>query len=96
MRDPISVGMLKINGGRIIEIAGEKPGPRIGFILHALLEEVLEDPGLNTEEHLEKKAVELARLDDKALEDLGKAGKEKREELEEQELTQIRKRYGVK
>ena len=96
MRDPISVGMLKINGGRIIEITGEKPGPRIGFILHALLEEVLEDPDLNTEEHLEKRAGELAALSLKDLEELGKAGKEKREELEERELGEIRKKYGVR
>jgi putative nucleotidyltransferase with HDIG domain len=51
MRDPVTVGMLKIDGKRIMEI-GEKPGPRIGWILHALLEEVLDDPTKNTEEYL--------------------------------------------
>jgi tRNA nucleotidyltransferase (CCA-adding enzyme) len=96
MRDPISVSMLKINGGKIIETTGEKPGPRIGFILHALLEEVLDDPGLNTEDYLEKRVGELAKMPDKDLEKLGKAGKEKREELEEEKLTEIRKRHGVK
>jgi putative nucleotidyltransferase with HDIG domain len=44
MRDPVTVGMLKIDGKKIMEL-GEKPGPRIGWILHALLEEVLDDPG---------------------------------------------------
>lgn len=32
----------------------EAPGPKIGFILHALLEECLENPTLNTEEYLKK------------------------------------------
>src|SRR5262249_13629577 len=30
MRDPISVGMLKIDGRRAMEASGEKPGPRLG------------------------------------------------------------------
>ena len=41
LSDPISVGMLKINGKRFMEISQETPGPRIGWVLHALLEEVL-------------------------------------------------------
>src|SRR5690606_30924370 len=44
LRSPVSVGMLAIDGKRIIEVTQETPGPRIGWILHALLEEVLEDP----------------------------------------------------
>ena len=43
LRDPVTVGMLKIDGSKLIEL-GEKPSPRIGWILHALLEEVLDDP----------------------------------------------------
>ena len=42
MRDPISVAMLKIDGTKIMKL-GEAPGPRIGWILNALLEEVLDD-----------------------------------------------------
>jgi tRNA nucleotidyltransferase (CCA-adding enzyme) len=52
MHDPISVGQLKINGSFMIKNLGIKSGPRMGFILHALLEEVLDDPGKNTEKHL--------------------------------------------
>ena len=44
MRDPISVGALKIDGAKIMEMTGEKPGRRIGWVLHALLEEVMRDP----------------------------------------------------
>ena len=56
----------------IMEIAGEKPGPRIGFILHALLEEVLDDPKLNTEENIQKMALKLAQMSDSELAKLGK------------------------
>ena len=37
LRDPISVNMLAINGSKIMEITGERPGPRLGWMLHALL-----------------------------------------------------------
>ena len=49
LRDPISVSMLKTNGNHIMEKFHEKPGPRIGFVLNALLEEVLDKPNLNTD-----------------------------------------------
>ena len=96
MKDPVSVGMLKINGNDIIKNLGEKPGPKIGFVLHALLEEVLDDPKLNTEEYLEKRAGELLKLPEEKLKELGEAGKEKKEEEEEREVAEIRKKFGVK
>ncbi len=96
MRAPVSVGMLKIDGGKIMEITGEKPGPRLGWMLHALLEEVLDNPELNTAECLEKKTKKLSALSDKDLQKLGEAGKEKKEEEEEKEITEIRKRHWVK
>ncbi len=96
MRAPISVGMLKIKGEEIMKITNEKPGPKIGLILHALLEEVLEDPTLNSEKYLENKANELIKLPEKKLKELGKKGKEKKEEEEEKEIVKIRKRHWVK
>jgi poly(A) polymerase/tRNA nucleotidyltransferase (CCA-adding enzyme) len=39
LRDPISVGMLEIDGAKVMEISEEKPGPKLGHTLHALLEE---------------------------------------------------------
>ncbi|PIQ68986.1 MAG: hypothetical protein COV91_01150 [Candidatus Taylorbacteria bacterium CG11_big_fil_rev_8_21_14_0_20_46_11] len=96
MRDPLSVGMLKINGGRIIEITKLEPSPQIGQILHALLEEVLDDPTRNTEEYLEKKAIELAKLPTKELAILGEKGKETKEKEEERDIQEIRKKHWVK
>ncbi|HBM45540.1 MAG: PolyA polymerase [Parcubacteria group bacterium GW2011_GWF2_38_76] len=96
MRAPVTVQMLKINGQRIMEVTGLTPGPKIGFMLHALLEEVLDDPNLNTEEYLENKAKEFSLLSDEELKKIGESGKEKKEEAEEKELKIIRKKYGVK
>ena len=94
MRDPISVGMLKIDGRKIMEL-GEKPGPRIGWALHALLEEVLEDPTKNTAEYLEGRAGELLKMPDKELRRIGEEAKEAKEVAEEAEVKDIHKKYFV-
>ncbi len=96
LRDPISVGMLKINGKKIMDVTETNPGPKIGFILHALLEEVLEDPTKNTEEWLENKAKELILLDEYELKLLGEQGKQSKEEADEQEIKKIRGKHWVK
>jgi len=95
-RDPVSVGMLKMDGKKLMNISGEKPGPKIGYVLHALLEEVLENPKLNTEEYMERRSLELLKLPEKELEALGEEGKEKKEEANEEEVKEIRKLHGVK
>jgi poly(A) polymerase/tRNA nucleotidyltransferase (CCA-adding enzyme) len=95
-RDPISVGMLNIDGKKIMEVTKEIPGPKIGFVLHALLEEVLDDPKRNTEEYLNKKAIELIKLPEKKLREMGEEGKERKEEENEEELKEIRKSHKVK
>lgn len=89
LRDPISVGMLKVNGSTLMQELGLAPGPRIGWTLNALLEEVLEDPSKNTEEYLLGRSKELADLSDQDLKQLGDAGKRKRDEREEEELQKI-------
>lgn len=94
MRDPISVGMLKLDGRGIQEL-GEKPGPRIGWVLHALLEEVLDDPLKNTEESLTERAKELLKLSDTDLKNLGEAGKGRKEEEEEGAIAELRKKHHV-
>jgi len=95
MVDPISVGMLKIDGKGIMEVTKSTPGPKIGFILHALLEEVLENPTLNTKEYLENKTVELFKLSVEELKKIGDSGKKKKEEEEEKLVEEIRKKHFV-
>ncbi len=94
MRDPISVAMLKINGSRLMEL-GEPAGPRIGWILHALLEEVLDDPKKNTEEALENRARELMKMTEGELKEMGEKGKERKGEEEKAEIQQLRMKHHV-
>jgi putative nucleotidyltransferase with HDIG domain len=95
LRDPISVGQLKINGEFMIKELGIKPGPRMGWILNALLEEVLDAPEKNTVKHLSELVKSLNMLGDEELKTLGLRGKEKKEELEEEEVKKLHKRHGV-
>ena len=95
LRDPISVKMLKIHGDRIMEITSERPSKKIGDTLHALLEEVLDDPTKNTAEYLENRATELMQMDEETLAALGTKGKEKRDEEEALELKAIRRKNKV-
>lgn len=96
MRDPISVGMLKIDGKKLMEITKQTPGPKIGFVLHALLEEVLDDPKRNTEEYLNERAIKLIKLPEKKLREMGEEGKKKKEEENEVEVKKIRGKHKVK
>ncbi len=95
LRDPISLAMLKINGKRVIDVCKIQPGPKVGHILHALFNEVLDDPKLNTPEYLEKKAIELSALSEKELVEMGKAGREKKNEEDAKKVGEIRKKYHV-
>jgi tRNA nucleotidyltransferase (CCA-adding enzyme) len=105
LRDPISVTQLAIDGTYLMNElhrspdgipAGIKPGPRMGWILHALLEEVLDNPALNTVQELHDRALKLDDLADKDLKTLGEKGKEQKESINEAEITGLRKKHGVK
>ena len=95
LRDPISVGKLAIKGEELMNVTHETPGPRVGNMLHALLEEVLDDPGKNTHEYMTSRAQELSKLSDEELESLGRAGKEKKELEDEKEVEALRKKHHV-
>lgn len=95
LRDPTSVAMLNISGDRLMEITKESPGPKIGFTLHALLEQVLDDPEKNTEKYLEEEGKRLIGLPLHELQKLGKAGKTRQEDTEEKAVKKLRKKYRV-
>ncbi|MEX2052328.1 MAG: HD domain-containing protein, partial [Candidatus Paceibacterota bacterium] len=96
LRDPISVGQLKIDGEHMIKELGIKPGPRMGWMLHALLEEVLDAPEKNTVEHLSELVKSLNMLGDAELRALGERGKDKKEELEEGEVDKLHAKHGIR
>lgn len=95
LRDPISVKMLKIDGTRIMELTGERPSKKLGDTLHALLEEVLDDPLKNTEEYLEKRAKELMEMTEDALRALGEQGRQKQQEEEYEAVAELHKKHKV-
>ena len=95
LRDPISVKMLKVNGDRIMELSSEKPGRKLGYVLHALLEEALEDATKNTEVYMEKRALELLNLPEAELVALAEAGKRRQAEEEAQALKDIAREHRV-
>jgi poly(A) polymerase/tRNA nucleotidyltransferase (CCA-adding enzyme) len=95
LREPISVKMLKVNGDRIMELSTEKPGRKLGFVLHALLEEALDDAGLNTEEYMEKRALELLAMPEDDLKEMAEAGKRRQAEEEEAALKDIAREHKV-
>jgi tRNA nucleotidyltransferase (CCA-adding enzyme) len=95
LRDPISVKMLKIDGNKIMEICKIPASNKVGFILHALFNEVLDDPKLNTSEYLEKRAIDIAKFPESEMKKLGEMGKEREMEEEEKTVEQIRRKYKV-
>ena len=95
LRDPISVKMLKVDGIRIMDITGEKPGKKLGYILNALMEEVLIDPGKNTEEYLESRVSELHKLSEAELTELAAAGRAKQAAEEAAALKEIAREHKV-
>jgi tRNA nucleotidyltransferase (CCA-adding enzyme) len=95
LRDPISVKQLKINGEDLMNTCKIKPGPRMGWMLNALLEEVLEDPQKNTQEYLFNRVGELDKLTDKELKILGEQAKDKKDVLENEEVIKLHKKHGV-
>jgi poly(A) polymerase/tRNA nucleotidyltransferase (CCA-adding enzyme) len=92
---PISVKSLKVNGEDVMRVLHMKPGILIGHILHALLEEVLDDPERNSPEYLEKRIMELGQLSEEQIKKLGDAGKQKKGTLEQLEIKVIRDKYWV-
>ncbi len=95
LRDPISVAMLKIDGVEIIKILGDGPGPKVGWILHALLEEVLDDPTLNTPEYLQQQSEKFSKLPIAELQKLGEKGRGRQEEEDQKEIDALRKKHHV-
>ncbi len=96
LKDPITLKMLKTDGKRIMDVTQETPGPKIGYILHALFDEVLDNPEKNTEEYLDSKAKELVSLSIEELKALGEAGKKEMEGKNDEMVKEIRKQFKVK
>ncbi len=60
MYEPLSLKDMKIDGAKIMQILAIPPSRKVGEILNALFEEILEDSAKNTKEYLEKRVKDLA------------------------------------
>lgn len=96
LKAPVSLKKLKINGDILIKELHVKPGKRLGNILYALFDEVLDDPEKNTVDWLKNRADELNMLEDEELYKLGKKGRETLEGEQEKEVKEIREKHHVK
>jgi hypothetical protein len=67
----------------------------MGWILHAMLEEVLEDPKKNTVEQLSLRVKQLEELSDQELKSLGEKGKQTKEQADEEEIKKLHSKHGV-
>lgn len=94
-QDPISTKMLAVGGGDAMKILGLNPGPKVGWILNILLEQVLSDPGKNTEEYLKEEIARLGNLPEKEIESLSNEAKRGVEEVEVKKDEMTKKKYWV-
>ncbi len=81
-KDPIEPKMLKLKGEELMNMLGLKPGPRVGWILNSLLEDVLDDPQKNDIEYLKERAMEISKLSDADLKSLFEKARKKRWQVE--------------
>ena len=95
-RDPISPRMLKVNGNDIMEILKISPGPKIGWILNILLEEVLDDPQKNNKDYLIKRVEHLGTFSDEELKNTSLRARQIKEEFESGIEEEMKKKYYVK
>lgn len=57
--EPLSLKDMAVDGADVMKILNIKPSRKVGEILNALFEEIIEDSGKNTKEYLEKRVQEL-------------------------------------
>ena len=95
-QDPISPKMLKVNGEDAMKILNIQPGPRVGWILSVLLDEVIENPEKNTKDNLEFRIKNLGKLSDAELEKLSQSSRKKKEEFESGIEEEMKRKYYVK
>jgi poly(A) polymerase/tRNA nucleotidyltransferase (CCA-adding enzyme) len=95
-KDPISPKMLKVNGKDIMTALKIEPGPKIGALLSILLEEILDEPKLNTKKYLTTRIKELGKLSEKELSLLAEKAKKSAVAAQERIDSELKKKYFVK
>lgn len=94
--EAVTVSMLKIRGEDVMRLLEIDPGPKVGYILNALLEEALDEPQKNDKDYLERRAKELGELSNEDLKRLRERAEEKMETIEGEREEEIKKKYRVR
>ncbi len=94
-QDPISSKMLAVNGNEVMTILKIPAGPKIGWILNILLEQVLAEPTKNKKEGLSEEIKKMGKLSDKKLEEMNKEAKIKINKVEIKKDTMTKEKYWV-
>ena len=94
--EAIKVSMLAVRGDDVMRILEIEPSPKVGHVLNALLEEVLDDPQKNNKDYLERRVKELGKLSDEELTRLREKAEEKTGLIESEREQEIKKKYRVK
>ncbi len=68
-KSPLSIGDLALDGRDVMRILNIRPGHQVGQVLDYLLEQVLDDPSVNTEERLTVLTIEYFNSVDKGSND---------------------------
>jgi hypothetical protein len=93
--EPITPKMLKVNGNDVMQILQIPSGPKVGWVLKALLNEVLEDPKKNNRDYLLKRIEELGKLSDEELKQLAQSGEEKVKSIEQEIDQKLKQQFKV-
>ncbi len=95
-RDPLSPKMLALRGDDLMPLLNLPQSRRVGWILNALMEEVIDDPKKNDKKYLEKRAKELNGQSDEELQELFASAQQKKRKAEEEMDSEIKRKHYVK
>lgn len=94
-RDPLSPKMLALRGDDLMPLLNLPQSRRVGWILNALMEEVIDDPEKNEKKYLEKRAKELNKKSDEELQELFARAQARKREAEEEMDNDIKEKHRV-
>jgi len=94
-RDPLSPKMLALRGDDLMPLLDLPQSRRVGWILNALMEEVIDDPEKNDKKYLEKRAKELNQESDGELQELFAQAQKKKREAEEEMDNDIKEKHHI-
>lgn len=88
--------ILKVNGEDIMKVLGISPGPKVGHIIEVLMQDVLDDPSLNSQENLEARIRNLGKLSDGELIKMAEEAESKVELVKDEKISELKAKYWVK